>query len=145
MYIEFCGGGDLGNWRKKIRQGDKRYFVIPEEVLWRMLLCLAKGALVLDSGSEEDTQAQADASWDKICHFDIKPANVLVGGRDQIEHKRFEALKLADFGITLFQPKTVAEQKKKAWRLESRWRATPDYMSPVSAQPYSLPFFCFCY
>ncbi|KUJ14758.1 kinase-like protein [Mollisia scopiformis] len=67
----------------------------------------------------------------KICHFDIKPANVFIGDRDQSEHRRLEVFKLADYGLSLFAPGPfISEMERVDWIEETEWRASPKYMSP---------------
>lgn len=86
MYIEYCPGGDLEQMHEKNPQGRQW----AEEEIWRLLECLARGAVVMDSGTE-NPQTPANI-WAQpvfpagyvpaeidprrpICHFDLKPAN----------------------------------------------------------------------
>lgn len=86
MYIEYCPGGDLEQMHEKNPPGRQW----AEEEIWRLLECLARGAVVMDSGTE-NLQIPANI-WAQpvfppgydpaeidprrpICHFDLKPAN----------------------------------------------------------------------
>jgi hypothetical protein len=86
MYIEYCGGGDLSEWMKRIRKEDRR-FVIPEEVLWRILFCLANALLVLDKGSE-DTESNKDTNnWSKFLLM-ISDASISKGWKANCPYSR---------------------------------------------------------
>jgi serine/threonine protein kinase len=80
MYLEYCQGGDL--WHKCLKLPDTPW---TEEECWRLLECLANGAVVMDSGTEHPLlagniwaqYAPPEAHWARrqIVHFDLKPQN----------------------------------------------------------------------
>ncbi|KUJ18677.1 kinase-like protein [Mollisia scopiformis] len=135
MYIEYVEGGDLAGWKDKYREGDEnRRKVIPEEVLWRMMGCLVRAVLVLETGSEFVTVP--NISWGKkIIHFDLKLENVLVGPKDQAYHQRFPMLKLTDFGMSQFEPSTRAQRAMNVWIGNAVDRATPGWFAPEQRYP----------
>jgi hypothetical protein len=59
----------------------KEAFVIPEEHVWRILLCIFKALLLLEQGHEDPAEKGKDVPtlvepWGQpIAHFDIKPDN----------------------------------------------------------------------
>ncbi|KAF8855354.1 kinase-like protein [Acephala macrosclerotiorum] len=126
MYLEFVPGGDCNNFYERVKKDPQ--FYIPEEHVWSILHCLAKACLVLLTGSED--ASVPDPFWTRpILHFDIKPANILIGDRDASEHSRLEIFKLADFGIACFE-ETLTKRKAEDWVKAVEWRATPTFMSP---------------
>ncbi|KUJ21758.1 kinase-like protein [Mollisia scopiformis] len=132
IYIEFMPGGDARQWLKELEK-DKKY-VVPEEHLWRILNCLARAILILEQGS--DNPAVPDADWKRpICHFDIKPENILIGERHSGEetHHLLEVFKLADFGLSLFESKdynSTSDTRLEKWQISSEWRGSPNFTSP---------------
>jgi serine/threonine protein kinase len=67
---------------------------LPERIIWLVFECLARGLCILLHGNEN---LDPSPSWDQgIGHFDIKPGNILVGGRDS-QHPGPGVFKLADF------------------------------------------------
>lgn len=91
---------------------------------------------IVESNHTVDKQAAGLMhSTGPICHFDIKPENVLIGSLDQGQHQRIEAFKLADFGRSMFEA-NEADRQTDEWKSGTQWRATPEWMSPVSS---SLP------
>ncbi|KAF8866215.1 kinase-like protein [Acephala macrosclerotiorum] len=129
MYLELGEGGDMFDWIRTLQRTDP-IGKPPEEHMWRVFGCLVKGLLVLETGSEDPNIP--DPYWTrKIAHLDIKTANILICGRDQNEHKRLETFKLADFGMSLFVPRTLKNVAKRSeWIEETEWRATRGYMAP---------------
>ena len=67
--------------------------------------------------------------------------SVLIGSLDSDEHRRFPALKLADFGLSCLQPADIDPKQNPDWVVQSQWRATPGYQSPVG----SSRSLCFIY
>jgi hypothetical protein len=65
IYLEFCGAGDSEKYREnKLKQGRELgtpgRCIIPEEHLWRILHCIARGLLVLEQGSEDPDDPDTD-------------------------------------------------------------------------------------
>lgn len=52
IYMEYCPGGDLSQWKTTVRAADRQR-VIPEEVLWRIFSSYAKAILVFETGTED--------------------------------------------------------------------------------------------
>ncbi|OTA64275.1 kinase-like protein [Hypoxylon sp. EC38] len=90
---------------------------VPNRVLWRMFLCLARAIIGLAYPPTEAAKNQASAYRETInpqghvpprpsraIHFDLDPANVLIGELDLTgedgEHSRSPLLSLTDFGLT---------------------------------------------
>jgi len=55
MSREFAGNGDMNAYMKRKQKlgADMVTCVIPEEHLWRIMHCLARGFLILATGSED--------------------------------------------------------------------------------------------
>lgn len=104
------------------------------------MLCLFQGLLVLEQGSEHWAGPPfAPPPWmgEPIAHFDIKPGNILIGGRTPGgDHQTLEVFKLTDFGLALPVPPLAvgpfprAPRQRQEWVREAEWRATEDYMPP---------------
>ena len=92
IYLEYCENGTLDKAiADHARQAPDGW--IAEELIWRILDCLARALMVLERGSEE-LATRGGLEWDKICHFDIKPGNILVGERDAA-HQRWNVVKVS--------------------------------------------------
>eukprot|EP01091_Cochliopodium_minus_P017046 TRINITY_DN6574_c0_g1_i1.p1 TRINITY_DN6574_c0_g1~~TRINITY_DN6574_c0_g1_i1.p1 ORF type:complete len:760 (-),score=201.02 TRINITY_DN6574_c0_g1_i1:91-2370(-) len=61
--------------------------------------------------------------FDKVIHFDLKPSNILIKGRDNNKWGKHSILKIGDFGLSIF----VGEE-------EATSHGTPMYSSPESIQ-----------
>jgi NIMA (never in mitosis gene a)-related kinase 2 len=128
LYMEYCGGGDLGSIIKDLKK--KREYP-KEEFVWRILSQLVTalyrchyGVDPPEPGSDfarqKDTRIKAK---DMILHRDLKPENIFLGA-DQ-------AVKLGDFGLSkLMQSHDFA----------STYVGTPFYMSPeiCASERYTL-------
>jgi NIMA (never in mitosis gene a)-related kinase 2 len=128
LYMEYCGGGDLGSIIKDLKK--KREYP-KEEFVWRILSQLVTalyrchyGVDPPEPGSDfarqKDTRTKAK---DMILHRDLKPENIFLGA-DQ-------AVKLGDFGLSkLMQSHDFA----------STYVGTPFYMSPeiCASERYTL-------
>ncbi|ETN40342.1 uncharacterized protein HMPREF1541_04619 [Cyphellophora europaea CBS 101466] len=128
LYMEYCGGGDLGTVIKDLKK--KREYP-KEEFVWRILSQLVTalyrchyGVDPAEAGSDfarqKDTRPKGK---DMILHRDLKPENIFLGA-DQ-------SVKLGDFGLSkLMQSHDFA----------STYVGTPFYMSPeiCASEKYTL-------
>lgn len=72
IFIEYCENGDLeGQLFNTIHNLFPQS--VPEEYIWRIFHCLAKGCAMLEKGRENPTLPSGPRK--PIVHFDIKPAN----------------------------------------------------------------------
>ncbi|KAM3083314.1 hypothetical protein ACMFMG_003968 [Clarireedia jacksonii] len=113
IYLEYAANGDLSHYlRQSIGLQDEypNGAYLPEEAIWRIWECLVKALLILEKGTEDPNWRREKGSNEDfhhpICHFDIKGAN---------GHERINVHKLADFGLALPAPLTVAERRGREW------------------------------
>jgi NIMA (never in mitosis gene a)-related kinase 2 len=128
LYMEYCGGGDLGTIIKDLKK--KREYP-KEEFVWRILSQLVTALYRCHYGVDppepgNDFARQKDTrpkGKDMILHRDLKPENIFLG-KDQ-------SVKLGDFGLSkLMQSHDFA----------STYVGTPFYMSPeiCASEKYTL-------
>lgn len=128
LYMEYCGGGDLGTIIKDLKR--KREYP-KEEFVWRILSQLVTALYRCHYGVDPpepgtDFARQKDTrpkGKDMILHRDLKPENIFLG-EDQ-------CVKLGDFGLSkLMQSHDFA----------STYVGTPFYMSPeiCASEKYTL-------
>lgn len=128
LYMEYCGGGDLGSIIKDLKK--KREYP-KEEFVWRILSQLVTALYRCHYGVDppepgSDFARQKDTrpkGKDMILHRDLKPENIFLGA-DQ-------SVKLGDFGLSkLMQSHDFA----------STYVGTPFYMSPeiCASERYTL-------
>ena len=133
LYMEYCGGGDLGSVIKELKRTGE---FAKEEFVWRILSQLVTalyrchyGIDAPDPGSDMQRQRDPRAALKSknqsmmILHRDLKPENIFLGD-DQ-------SVKLGDFGLSkLMQSHDFA----------STYVGTPFYMSPeiCAAEKYTL-------
>ena len=121
LYMEYCGGGDLGSVIRGLRK--KREYA-KEEFVWRMMSQIIVALYRChygvdppepgdDFSRQKDTRLKRKDQAVMILHRDLKPENVFLGD-DQ-------SVKLGDFGLSkLMQSHDFA----------STYVGTPFYMSP---------------
>lgn len=130
MYMEYCGGGDLGGVIKELKQKGK---LAKEDFVWRILSQLLAALYRChygvdppepgDSARPADPRLIASRTNPTILHRDLKPENIFLDGD--------KAVKLGDFGLSkLMQSHDFA----------STYVGTPFYMSPeiCAAERYTL-------
>lgn len=129
LYMEYCGGGDLGCVIKELKR--KNEFA-KEEFVWRIFSQLVTalyrchhGVDPPEPGSDPSRQkdSRPPSGQKMILHRDLKPENIFLG-EDQ-------SVKLGDFGLSkLMQSHDFA----------STYVGTPFYMSPeiCAAEKYTL-------
>ncbi|KAI9933867.1 hypothetical protein ASPWEDRAFT_48523 [Aspergillus wentii DTO 134E9] len=133
LYMEYCGGGDLGMIIKTLKKSNK---YAEEEFVWRILSQLVTalyrchygtdpvevGSNVLGPGPRPSGLKGKQAQM-TILHRDLKPENIFLGSDNTV--------KLGDFGLSkLMQSHDFA----------STYVGTPFYMSPeiCAAEKYTL-------
>ncbi|KAL2060043.1 hypothetical protein VTL71DRAFT_9865 [Oculimacula yallundae] len=102
LVFEYCQGDLSGLLGKRIH----RNLPFKEITLWRIFECLVDACSVLEFGAEHEMSNQPSVTealitpipdWEVIVHFDLKPANVLLGNRTRA-HRETPVCKIADFG-----------------------------------------------
>ncbi|KAL2401186.1 G2-specific protein kinase nimA [Exophiala dermatitidis] len=129
LYMEYCGGGDLGCVIKELKRKNE---YAKEEFVWRIFSQLVTALYRCHYGVDppepgDDLSRQKEvrppAKGKMILHRDLKPENIFLG-EDQ-------SVKLGDFGLSkLMQSHDFA----------STYVGTPFYMSPeiCAAEKYTL-------
>lgn len=129
LYMEYCGGGDLGSVIKELKRKNE---YAKEEFVWRIFSQLITalyrchyGVDPPEPGSDLSRQKETrpPLKGKMILHRDLKPENIFLGD-DQ-------SVKLGDFGLSkLMQSHDFA----------STYVGTPFYMSPeiCAAEKYTL-------
>ncbi|EXJ79996.1 NEK protein kinase [Capronia epimyces CBS 606.96] len=129
LYMEYCGGGDLGCVIKELKRKNE---YAKEEFIWRIFSQLITalyrchyGVDPPEPGSDLSRQKETRPphKCNMILHRDLKPENIFLG-EDQ-------SVKLGDFGLSkLMQSHDFA----------STYVGTPFYMSPeiCAAEKYTL-------
>ncbi|KAI9643191.1 hypothetical protein NHQ30_007807 [Ciborinia camelliae] len=125
IYLECASNGDLDHWLRE--NCDDLH--PSEEFIFRLWECLLRGLMVLKHGTEnwrDDLDYERAKHWHSpIAHFDIKPANILVGDHPKPGHERIRVHKFADFGFALEVPDPdMDEEERKEWLLITRGRNT---------------------
>ena len=98
LFLEYCPGGGLDRLIGGINE--PRLGVIEEADIWEIFLCLVLGLIAMDRGTEDPEATpwlgfkHLEQSATQICHFDIKPDNLLFSNRDP-EHPRIPILKVS--------------------------------------------------
>ncbi|CAG8953837.1 hypothetical protein HYFRA_00006729 [Hymenoscyphus fraxineus] len=97
LYLEFCEGGTLKSLMDRIKAQTSLSRPLEEKFIWRYLECIAAGAATMKHGNEN----LAGKSWEKsVVHYDISEHNILVGTKNEVDHKETPVLKFSDFGTS---------------------------------------------
>lgn len=130
MYMEYCGGGDLGGIIKELKQKGK---MAKEEFVWRiasqLLAALYRCHYGVDAPEPGDSVRPSESKLSTvrtnptILHRDLKPENVFLDGD--------KSVKLGDFGLSKIM---------QSHDFASTYVGTPFYMSPeiCAAERYTL-------
>jgi serine/threonine protein kinase len=136
LYMEYCGGGDLGTIIKKLQRDSityKKPVLASEEFVWRILSQLLSALYRCHYGQHppptskepgmKEPKTEEGKEWNMILHRDIKPENVFLGDG--------EVVKLGDFGLSKLIESTD---------FASTYVGTPFYMSPeiYNGEKYTL-------
>ncbi|TAQ89865.1 hypothetical protein B7494_g1799 [Chlorociboria aeruginascens] len=90
IYLEFAEGGDMYKFIKMVYKNYSVQNPFPEEYVWRIWECFARGCMVLEHGTEDP---YGKSKGDPIVYFDMKPGNVFFGDNDAL-HKDTQVLKI---------------------------------------------------
>lgn len=133
LYMEYCGGGDLGMIIKNLKKTNK---FADEEFVWRILSQLVTalfrchyGADPAEVGSNilgpasKPSGLKGKQGQVTILHRDLKPENIFLGSDNTV--------KLGDFGLS---------KQMQSHDFASTYVGTPFYMSPeiCAAEKYTL-------
>ncbi|THV49206.1 hypothetical protein BGAL_0206g00070 [Botrytis galanthina] len=136
IYLEFCQNGDVENWANQIEKSET---VLPEKDIWNIFECLARACIMLERGSES-LEAENDRDWIPICHLDLKPANILIGGKDEIHD--IGIFKMGDFGLASHVPSNPQDPgwlEHVASNLTLGWGAPEQFFPQMQNRFYSTP------
>lgn len=130
IYMEYCGGGDLGAVIRELKQKGK---IAKEDFVWRILsqliAALYRCHYGIDPPEPGDSVRTADSkiisgrTSSTILHRDLKPENIFLDGD--------KSVKLGDFGLSKIM---------QSHDFASTYVGTPFYMSPeiCAAERYTL-------
>lgn len=130
IYMEYCGGGDLGALITELRNKGK---IAKEDFVWRILSQLLAALYRChygvdspepgDSARPNDLKLLSSRTSSTILHRDLKPENIFLDGD--------KSVKLGDFGLSKIM---------QSHDFASTYVGTPFYMSPeiCAAEKYTL-------
>ncbi|KAJ5787823.1 hypothetical protein N7457_002813 [Penicillium paradoxum] len=133
LYMEYCGGGDLGMVIKNLKKANK---YAEEEFVWRILSQLITALFRCHYGSDpaevgsnilgpppKPSGLKGKQGQVTILHRDLKPENIFLGSDNTV--------KLGDFGLS---------KQMQSHDFASTYVGTPFYMSPeiCAAEKYTL-------
>ncbi|CAG8012337.1 unnamed protein product [Penicillium olsonii] len=133
LYMEYCGGGDLGMVIKNLKKANK---YAEEEFVWRILSQLVTALFRCHYGSDpaevgsnilgpapKASGLKGKQGQVTILHRDLKPENIFLGSDNTV--------KLGDFGLS---------KQMQSHDFASTYVGTPFYMSPeiCAAEKYTL-------
>ncbi|CAG8023845.1 unnamed protein product [Penicillium salamii] len=133
LYMEYCGGGDLGMVIKNLKKANK---YAEEEFVWRILSQLITALFRCHYGSDpaevgsnilgpapKASGLKGKQGQVTILHRDLKPENIFLGSDNTV--------KLGDFGLS---------KQMQSHDFASTYVGTPFYMSPeiCAAEKYTL-------
>ncbi|TGO57610.1 hypothetical protein BOTNAR_0198g00180 [Botryotinia narcissicola] len=137
IYLEFCENGDVENWiANRIEKSDT---VLQEKDIWNIFGCLARACIMLERGSE-NLEAGNDRDWIPIYHLDLKPANILIGDKDEIHD--IGIFKMGDFGLASHVPSNPQDPgwlEHVASNLTLGWGAPEQFFPQMQNRFYSTP------
>ena len=120
MYMEYCGGGDLGAVIRELKQKGK---IAKEDFVWRILSQLLAALYRCHYGVDPTEPGESVRSGESrlpssrttptILHRDLKPENIFLDGD--------KSVKLGDFGLSKIM---------QSHDFASTYVGTPFYMSP---------------
>ncbi|KAJ5180081.1 hypothetical protein N7492_003291 [Penicillium capsulatum] len=133
LYMEYCGGGDLGMVIKNLKKSNK---YAEEEFVWRILSQLVTALFRCHYGTDpaevgsnilgpasKPSGLKGKQGQVTILHRDLKPENIFLGSDNTV--------KLGDFGLS---------KQMQSHDFASTYVGTPFYMSPeiCAAEKYTL-------
>ena len=134
FYFEFAEWGDLRRLETNYRAWNT---YLPEEFLWQVFHGLANAALALAVGEFHEIGEKSGPETDSyIVHFDLKPENIVLGDRTDLDHSHFSnypMAKMADFGLA----RSTNHRDRKNPAIY-RFLGTPGYYPPVRLKRWYL-------
>lgn len=107
IFMEYFDGGSVSRHIQDISyHGDAH----SEATLWSWFHCFAKAAVAMERGNEQDSESRFSkrVPWiqgREVVHFDIKPENALIGGREGSgEHMEVRRVVISDVGVSACLP-----------------------------------------
>jgi serine/threonine protein kinase len=124
FYLEFAPHGELFRLMYNYRAWDT---YLPEEFLWFVFCSLAHVAIQMENGPFTDLETNKPTER-SIVHFDIKPANILLGRPDEASmFTNYPTIKVSDFGLSEQTGSDDLRNPSQFWG-----NGTSDYLPPVS-------------
>ncbi|ODQ51603.1 kinase-like protein, partial [Saitoella complicata NRRL Y-17804] len=136
LYMEYCGGGDLGRWLEEYRRRGER---VGEEDVWELFGQLVSALHECHNPPSITAATRGREARKTILHRDLKPENIFLStptsSSTPVASLGSAAIaptpKLGDFGLS--------KSLDDAHALARTYVGTPYYMSPelINSQPYS--------
>ncbi|KAM0154637.1 hypothetical protein ACHAPG_006325 [Botrytis cinerea] len=137
IYLEFCENGDVENWMTSHIENSGT--ILQEKDIWNIFECLARACIVLERGSE-NLEAENERAWIPMCHLDLKPANILIGDKD--ESHDISIFKMGDFGLASHIPNDPQDPgwlEQIANNLTLGWGSPEQFFPQMKNRFYSTP------
>ncbi|KAJ8059043.1 hypothetical protein OCU04_012023 [Sclerotinia nivalis] len=118
----------------------KNGIVLEEKVIWNIFECLARACIMLENGSES-LDAGNGQDWIPVCHLDLKPANILIGNKDD-RHDDIGIFKMGDFGLSAHVPHNSKDPrwlKHVTSQLTLGWGTPEQFFPQMKNRSYSTP------
>ncbi|KAI1421233.1 hypothetical protein F5Y12DRAFT_718712 [Xylaria sp. FL1777] len=123
IITEYLENGTLRDFMERLKRDDPAR-KIPNRVLWAIFLCLVRACIGIayppgdpkkaPSGPKDQILETLPPNLNtrppsKLAHSDLHEGNIMFTDFDSIEHRRFPALKLIDFGMSVERTEGVEE------------------------------------
>ena len=121
MGLEYCSGGDLGDFAYSYQVKGIR---VPESFIWHTYIQLSEALAYIHTGYTRESRP-TPRSWQAILHRDIKPDNVFLRKPSSSSRTNYPDIVLADFGIAKPKPPSGTQDKDDDYLL-----GTVSYQGP---------------